>query len=549
MSGTRRAIVCAPLLPEFDRESGSRRIYHLIEFFLEIGWHVTFVAENPRGGERYIRDLQQKGVAVYGGPPREMEELIRIGRFDVAVIAFWYLAEAYIPLLRRVSPSTRIVVDTIDLHFMRNARRTFRPDERGAAPGRLDNAFADETVRELNAYAAADAVWTVSPKEATLIADLTNDPSLTYSVPDAEDLTPSTVPFAKRHGILFLGNFRHPPNVEGLEFLCNRVLPRVDERILREHPLLVVGNALDDRVRRIVGNRPGIRLVGWVPNVNPYIERARITVIPVLHGAGTKRKLLQALMMGTPAVSTTIGAEGLAVRHDEHILIADEPAAFASAMKRLVDDRKLWTRLATSASRLITANHGKESARAQFRSAIETLLSRTSSRVADVAVAIDPRATYLTLVSEVREAIASTVPEGATVAIVSKGDDAIVSLESHSGWHFPRTSEGVYAGEYPADATIAIDQLEGLRSAGAEYLVFPQTAFWWLEYYGGLREYLEAHYPVVLRDEERCVIFKLMSPAQERKSPGLTMRRRDAIAAAVPKANGMRRGLRAVDVA
>lgn len=518
MTSTKRALVCAPLMPEFDRESGSRRIYHLIEFLREAGWHVTFIAQNPNGEQRYVRDLQQKGVAVYGGSPGQMEDLIRVGRFDLAILAFWYLAEAYIPILRRISPATRIVVDTIDLHFMRNARRAFRAD-RGHARGRVDSVFADETVRELNVYAAADAVWTVSTKEASLIADLVNDPHLSQCVPDAERLDNSTVPVAKRRGILFLGNFRHPPNLEGLEFLCRHVLPRLDENLLRRHPLVVVGNALDDRVRRIVGAGAGVQLVGWVPSVRPYLEQARLTVIPVLHGAGTKRKLVQALMSGTPAVSTSIGAEGLGLRHGQHVLIADDPASFAAEVRRLLSQTRLWTQLARAARRHVTAHHGWHAARAQFDRAVALVLSRPVAEAGGADIVAHPSQFYRQLVGQVREAIHTCVPAEATVLVVTRGDEELVKLNARRGWHFPQTEAGRYAGEYPANAALAIDHLETLASRGAEYLVFPKTAFWWLDYYEAFKNYLESCHSTVLRAES-CIIFSLRSRPLEARPRG-----------------------------
>src|SRR5215208_2865035 len=122
----RRALVCAPLLPEYDRESGSRRTFHLIEFLRDAGFAVSFIAQNPAAGEqRYVRALQQRGVATYLGFNSQTDRLIAAGRFDLAVFAFWYLAEPYMPAIRRLSPSTRVIVDSIDLHFLRDARRIF----------------------------------------------------------------------------------------------------------------------------------------------------------------------------------------------------------------------------------------------------------------------------------------------------------------------------------------------------------------------------------------------------------------------------------------
>src|SRR5437762_4682112 len=98
---TRRALVCAPRMPEFDREGGSRRIFHLIEFLQDSGWRVTFVAEHAQESERYAQILQQKGVAVYAlyeswrngdSALIDIEVLIRDGRFDLILFAFWSCA-------------------------------------------------------------------------------------------------------------------------------------------------------------------------------------------------------------------------------------------------------------------------------------------------------------------------------------------------------------------------------------------------------------------------------------------------------------------------
>ena len=384
----------------------------------------------------------------------------------------------------------------------------FRPVE-GRARGRLDATFADEIVRELNIYSAVDAVWTVSAKEASLVSDLTNDPHLTHSVPDAERFAASEVPVDERRGILFLGNFRHPPpNLEGLEFLCRHVLPRLDGRVLRRHPLVVVGNALDDRVRRRVGTHEGVQLIGWVPSVRPYIEQARIAVVPALHGAGTKRKLVQALMVGTPAVSTSIGAEGLGLEHGKHVLIADDPGSFAAGMTRLLSESRRWKQLARAGQVHIQAHHGWESVRGQFQRAVAQVLARPVALANEIETQSAPRHSYRDLVRQVREDINIHVPADATLLVVNKGDEDLVTLDSRRAWPFPQTSDGTYAGEYPRNATLAIEHLEDLRLRGAEYLVFPKTAFWWLDHYEAFREHLESGYSTVLRHES-CIIFRL----------------------------------------
>ncbi len=87
---TRRALVCAPTLPEWDRESGSRRVFDLITFLRDRQWAVSFVTESAEGGDRYVSTLQQMGVAVYVDAP---PDLIALGGFDIALLHFWWTGE------------------------------------------------------------------------------------------------------------------------------------------------------------------------------------------------------------------------------------------------------------------------------------------------------------------------------------------------------------------------------------------------------------------------------------------------------------------------
>ncbi len=380
----RRALVCAPHLPEFDREGGSRRILHLIELLLETGWAVTFVCRNPDGDERYARMLRQRGVAVYVGWELQgvgdeylitPDRLIAVGRFDLALLCFWETAEAFLQPLRSLSPATRVIIDSIDLHFLRNARTIFRRTADGEADG-LNGDYGDMMIREMNTYAAADAVLTVSQREADLINDLVADLALAHAVPDIEEPASAPPPLDARRGILFVGNFRHPPNVDAIGYLCREILPLLDPALLAAHPISIVGNALDRVTDEFVGDSPDVHLVGWVPSVAPYLARARLTVVPLRTGAGTKRKLIQALMAGTPTVSTAVGAEGLSLQAGEHLLLADDPPAFAAAMARLLTDASLWERLAARGRERIVTLHSREIIRSQFTAVVDATLAR-----------------------------------------------------------------------------------------------------------------------------------------------------------------------------
>jgi O-antigen biosynthesis protein len=162
-------------VPRDDRDAGARRLFDLTVFLKEAGWSIDFVAANGTGDPRHVHLLQQWGVAVHDdsgftvapdkqGSASVVDLLTRVNTFDLAIFAFWPIAELYLPLLRQHDPSARIVVDSVDLHFLRDARRILNASSGGQAPPLLDADFATQMIGELNAYLAADAVMTVSDK-------------------------------------------------------------------------------------------------------------------------------------------------------------------------------------------------------------------------------------------------------------------------------------------------------------------------------------------------------------------------------------------------
>lgn len=114
---------------------------------------------------------------------------------------------------------------------------------------------------------------------------------------------------------------------------------------------------------------------------------------------------------------------------------------------------------------------------------------------------------YEEILEQVRQAVRRTVPPGAHVLVASRGDERLLELGDRPASHFPQ-EHGVYAGHYPANADEAIAQVEDLRAQGAQFLVFPKPAFWWLEHYRELTDHLEHRYGAVVRDDS-CVVFAL----------------------------------------
>ena len=143
-------------------------------------------------------------MPVFDGAATPLEEVLALGRFDLALLCSWTIGELYLPVIRRVSPETRVVVNSLDLHFLRESRRIFE----GTGAAMLDEDFASQLTGELNVYAAAEAALTVSQKEADLINDLVGALDLAHAVPDSEELSPSPLAYKDRKGMVFVGGYR-----------------------------------------------------------------------------------------------------------------------------------------------------------------------------------------------------------------------------------------------------------------------------------------------------------------------------------------------------
>ncbi len=142
--------------------------------------------------------------------------------------------------------------------------------------------------------------------------------------------------------VLFTGLMSYYPNQQGIRWFLDAVFPEV----LRHVPgarLIVAGAAPPRWLRRRAGDR--IEVTGHVPDMRPYLGRAAAVVVPLTIGGGTRVKILEALAMAKPVVSTSLGAEGLSLRDGDTLLIGDDAATFAAQVVRTLTEPRLCTRL------------------------------------------------------------------------------------------------------------------------------------------------------------------------------------------------------------
>jgi glycosyltransferase involved in cell wall biosynthesis len=153
--------------------------------------------------------------------------------------------------------------------------------------------------------------------------------------------------------VLFVGNFSYPPNRDAACVLLREVLPRLRRLLAGPVTVTLAGPTGEDATLALLGTQPGIRTLGFVPDLADCYRSADVVAAPLLAGGGTRIKLLEAMAHGVPVVTSTAGAAGLAARHQTHLLIADSPSATAAAIARLAVDPAKAGRLSTSAAQLV----------------------------------------------------------------------------------------------------------------------------------------------------------------------------------------------------
>lgn len=137
--------------------------------------------------------------------------------------------------------------------------------------------------------------------------------------------------------VAFCGSLDWLPNEDAARFYIHEILPLIQQQIPAV-TFTVVGKNPSPALQKLVQDHPEVTLTGWVDDTRPYLARSAVVIVPLRIGGGTRMKIYEAMAMGKPVVSTTIGAEGLPVTHNENILIADSPEVFAEKLLSLLRD-------------------------------------------------------------------------------------------------------------------------------------------------------------------------------------------------------------------
>lgn len=332
-----RILVIDACTPTPDQDSGSLDMFNYLRLLVEFGYRVTFVpASNLLHFGRYTTALQAIGVECLHRPYiQSVQDILkdRGEEFDAVMLVRVTVAFDLIDQVRTHCPKARVLFNTVDLHFLREQR--LAELETGIASSPRSEELRRQ---ELTVIARADTSIVISPVEQALLAHEAPGARVRV-IPILREIPGRTTGFDQRAGLVFVGGFRHPPNIDAMIWFCTEVWPII-RHAAPEMNLSIIGSHMVPEVQALAGN--GIQVLGFVEDLTSVFARSRISVAPLRYGAGQKGKVVTSLSYGVPCVLTPIAAEGLGLTEGEGILLAETPAAFADAIIGLYHDAVLW---------------------------------------------------------------------------------------------------------------------------------------------------------------------------------------------------------------
>ena len=344
----KRLLVLDAESPMPNRDCGSIFVVHMLAAMKALGYQITFAPHFTYFFDgQYTEDLQRIGIeCLYGPFFGGIDDILESRNdFDVVLVYRHYVLRPVYETIRQEMPLARIVFSNVDLHYLREAREAELFNSQ-----RARNAAMITKASEFEALCRADCSIVHTEDEAKIILQQTALENL-VELPYVAEAYPSLVGRDDRFDLMFLGGFRHAPNVDAMLYFRENVWPNLLQSLPARARLLIVGASPPPEIQRLACER--IVVTGFVEDLTPWFDAARVFVAPLRFGAGIKGKVIESLRHGTPSVITPVAAEGIGISSGVDALIADIDEDFVDAVLRLYEDPLLWEGMQSAGYELV----------------------------------------------------------------------------------------------------------------------------------------------------------------------------------------------------
>ncbi len=321
-------------IPRYDCDAGSKTVYNYLKLFVKKGYIVKFIPGNFVSLEPYTMELQQMGIEVLAGAyfKNNINSWVLRNQNDIDYVFFHYPQCTYDFI--RLLKSTRIKLRYYghDLHFLRSGR-----EYELTGDSRKKKLSEEILKKESYIIENIEKIFYPSEVEVNIVKERfkkENVKQMTAYIYDTPKISGEYRPDT-RNGLMFVGGFRHAPNVDAVLWFAKEIYPLVYKN--RKIPFYIIGSGAPIEIQQL--DAPGIIYKGHLTDgeLEEVYKMVRIAVIPLRYGAGIKGKIIEAMSYGVPLVSTSVGMEGI---HEAEncAVIADDSLLFARKLLELYED-------------------------------------------------------------------------------------------------------------------------------------------------------------------------------------------------------------------
>ena len=354
-------LVIGYVWPQPNSSAAGTRMLQLLEFFLERDYRITFATTAAETA--VMTDLAAMGIAT------EKIELNNpsfdkfLAEKDPKIVLFdrFMMEEQFGWRVSEVCPGAIKILDTEDLHFFRKARQEASKRDIEVSTELLQSDLAK---REIASIYRCDLSLIISETEMELLqSDYKLPKELLFYLPFLEDPLSEeekeNLPgFEEREQFISIGNFRHEPNWDAVLNLKKNIWPLIKKELPQAN-LHIYGAYPAPKVTQLHNEKEGFLVKGWADSALEVMRSSKVLLAPLRFGAGLKGKFIDAMKTGTPAVTSTLGAEGMTGGLPWMGEIADDPIEFAKASVELYTNRRHWENAQTNAFHLLERRYSK----------------------------------------------------------------------------------------------------------------------------------------------------------------------------------------------
>ncbi|MFA0312790.1 glycosyltransferase [Vibrio splendidus] len=344
--------------PEPNSSAAGSHMMSLLRLFKRQGWSVEFAT--PAQETEHMIDLSEEGITSQSIQLNcdSFDQYIEEFQPDVVMFDRFMMEEQFGWRVEKVCPNAFKLLDTEDLQFLRNARHEAVKKETELTKVHL---YSDLAKREIAAILRCDLSLIISSYEMKLLQTQFNiDPKLLHHLPfmvDLNTLPESTKSFEERKHFMTIGNFRHAPNWDAVLQL-QKIWPKIRKQ-LPESELHIYGSYPPPKATALHNPKTGFHIKGWAKDAQEVMEQARVCVAPLRFGAGIKGKLLDAMKLQTPNVTSEIGSEGMLPQGELQWpgAVSDDIDEFVEQAVALYKDEEKWLKAQSQCHSILEAHY------------------------------------------------------------------------------------------------------------------------------------------------------------------------------------------------